>query len=83
MTTPLLVNVVSFPERNLADVPNSLRRLADDVEQGKYGDTHNLAWVIDCGNSEISIGLLGAAPEPAMVAYYLLGLGMRKLEVNR
>lgn len=74
------LNVISFPERNLADVPASLRRMADAIDQGKYGDVNNIAWVIDCGDSEIRLGLFGAAPEPAMTAYYLLGVGMRKLE---
>ena len=76
MTTPTLV----FPERNLADVTNSLRKLADDFEQGKYGDSPGILWVIDSGQEEVTIGLLGKAPEPAVVAYYLLGLGMRERE---
>lgn len=32
------MNVVQFPENNLQDVPANLRRLADDIEAGRYGD---------------------------------------------
>ena len=64
--------------QNLADVPSALRKLADDIEQGRYGDSPGILWVIDGGQEEVTIGFLGNAPEPAVVAYYLLGLSMRE-----
>lgn len=72
--------LIQMPDRNLSDVPNALRDLADAIEAGKYDGAHNLAWVIDCGDSRIEVGLLGKAPEPALTAYLLLGLGMRRIE---
>lgn len=74
------LNVVRFPERDLKDIPATLRRIADGIERGEYGDAHNLVWVIDEGDSEISVGLCGQSTEPGAVAYHLMGMGMRKLE---
>ena len=76
----LNVNVVEFPQRDVKDIPRMLREIANGIEAGEYGDAHNLAWVIDCGDSRIEIGLLGTAPEPGITCYYLFGKAMRKLE---
>lgn len=75
-----LAKIVNFPEKHIADVPRMLRAIADQVDTGVFGDAHNLAWVIDCGDSRIEIGLCGAAAESGVTAYYLFGRGMRKLE---
>lgn len=77
---PAVLKLIEFPAHNLADLPGALRRLADQVEAGDYGDGHNLAWVVDCGNGRIELGLMGAAPEPSLTAHFLLALGMRRLE---
>mgnify|MGYP003394921790 CR=1 FL=1 len=74
------LNVVPFPDRDLSDIPSALRRIADGIEKGEYGDAHNLAWVIDKGNSEIDVGLCGHSAEPGAVAHYLFALGQRNLE---
>lgn len=74
------LNVVQFPEQDLSDIPATLRRLADGIEKGEYGDCHHIAWVCDEGNSVISVGLCGQSPEPGAVAHYMLAMGMRKLE---
>ena len=76
-----MLKLVRLPECNIQDIPRGLRAIADEIEDGKYGDAHNLAWVIDCGDDRFEIGMLGAAPEPGITAYYLYGLAMRKLEV--
>lgn len=74
------LSVVEFPERDIRDVPSSLRALAESIEAGAYGDGHNLAWVIDCGNGRIEAGLLGPAAEVAPTAYFLFGLAQRRIE---
>ena len=76
----MTLKVIDFPLTNISDVPNALRHLADNIEAGEYGDAHNLAWVIDQGNGQISIGLLGQCAQPGTNAYFLFGLGMRKIE---
>jgi len=74
------MKLLQFPQRDVTDVPAALRRLADDIEAGKFGEAPHLAWVIDCGDSRLSIGLLGESTEPGAVAYYLYGKAMRKLD---
>jgi hypothetical protein len=74
----MTLKIVDFP--TVTNVPESLRTLADNIEAGEYGDAHNLAWVIDMGHGDISIGLLGQCSEPGTNAYFLFGLGMRKIE---
>lgn len=76
----MALNVVPFPYQNVGDVPVGLRRLADDIEAGKYLDAHLCGWVIDCGDGRVEIGLLGQTAEPGAVGYYLFGLAQRKLE---
>jgi len=72
--------LLSLPERDVTDVPAMLRNLADKVEAGEFGDAHNVAWVIDCGNARIEVGLLGQCGELAPTLHYLLALGIRKVE---
>lgn len=76
-----LCRVLNFPDSNaILDVPAALRGLADAIDRGDYDDAYNLTWAMDCGDGRIEVGLLGKAPEPAITAYYLLGLAQRKLE---
>lgn len=74
------LKVVQLDVGDLSDVSAGLRRLADGIDAGEYGDAHNLAWVIDSGNGETAIGMLGKSASPGTEAYYLYGLAMRKLE---
>ena len=60
-------------------VAQELRDLADAVEQGAYGDAHNLAWVIDAGDSCISVCLMGNAAAPGAEANLLLAIGQHKI----
>lgn len=77
----MTLNVVQFPEQPAAqNIPNALREIAQSIEDGDYDDAHNLAWVMDCGDGRVEIGLLGPSPSPATMAYFLLGLGKRRLE---
>lgn len=72
--------LLKLPVSNLKSVPDALRDLADSIEAGRYDDAHSLAWVIDCGDGKIAVGLLGKSVVPAPEAHYLLALGMRRLE---
>jgi hypothetical protein len=74
------LNIVSFPERHIGDIPRALRDLADSIEAGHYDDAHVIAWVIDCGEGKVEVGLLGQTAEPGAVAHYLFALAQRKLE---
>lgn len=71
--------IVHLPERDLTDVPRALRALADAIEAGDYGDAHNVAWAIDCGDHRIECGLAGAAPEPGATAHLLFAIAQRRL----
>lgn len=75
------LKLIEFPSRPGAqDLPDALRALADDIEAGTFGDAHNLAWAIDCGDGRVEIGLMGPAPQPGATAYLLFGLAKRKIE---
>lgn len=74
------VKVLKMPERNVQDIPRALRTLAEEVEQGKLGDCHNIAWVVDVGGGRVEVGLLGAAAEAGPTAHLLLAKGLRALE---
>ena len=76
----MIAEVKALPGGDIRDVPTRLRALADDVESGRFGDAHALAWVIDCGNGTIKLGLLGAAAESAPTAHLLFGMAMHKLQ---
>lgn len=74
------LKVVELPQNDINDVAKSLRNLAESIEAGHFGKALNLAWVVDCGDSQIECGLLGQSAVPGAEAYYLFGLAMRKLE---
>lgn len=75
------MTVIAVPKirSNLKDIPARLRDLADQIEAGKFDDAHSLAWVIDCGNSRIEIGLIGTAESPGVEAHFLYTLAAHKL----
>jgi len=77
-----LHNVINFPAKDTADIPNTLRTLADAIECGDYDNALYLGWVIDCGGSRIELGLIGKATEPAAEAHFLFALAQRKLELT-
>jgi hypothetical protein len=67
--------VVAIPAGNLADIPARLRAIADQIEAGDYGEAQKLAWVIDCGNGRIDVGLLGHASAIGPELHLLLTTG--------
>jgi len=74
------LKVVPFPTAHEAGVVDGLRNLANDIEAGEYGGVHNLVWVSDAGNGNLEVGLLGESSEPGTLAYFLMGLGMAKIQ---
>ena len=72
--------LIEFPDRDIRDVPRALRALADQIEAGEMGDAHNCAWVVDCGDRRIEVGLCGSASEGGPVAHLLFSVALRKLE---
>ena len=76
----MAAELLKLPASDMRDVARMVRRIADGIEEGEFGQAHNMAWVMDCGNGRIEVGLLGAAPEPSALGHLLFALGMRKLE---
>lgn len=77
MTT---LNVVRFPEHFAAlDIPESLRALADEIEAGEHGAAHNLLWVIDAGDGQIDLGLMGKAGEAGITAHFLAAAAQKRI----
>jgi hypothetical protein len=74
------MNVVELPVASIGDISGGLRRLADDIDRGLYGDPYSVLWVIDCGGGRLEVGQLGLMQSPGAESYFLLGLAMRKLE---
>ena len=73
------LKVVELNTGDLSDIPRALRELADRIERGEYDSAHNLAWVLDCGDSRVELGLAGRAPEPAATAHLLFDIAMTRL----
>ena len=77
------LNVVKFPDHYAAlDIPDALRVLADEIEEGEHGACFNLLWVIDAGDGAIDLGLMGKTTDAAFHAHFLAAVAMRKIEGN-
>lgn len=73
------MKVVELPTHSVGDVSGGLRRLADEIDAGKYSDAYNVVWIVDCGNANIEFGMLGQSAEPGACALLLLELAKYKL----
>lgn len=72
------LKVVPFPEHFAAmNIPEALRTLAIEIEDGRHGECHSLLWVIDMGCGDINLGLLGKVPDLTGTAL-LLSLAVQK-----
>jgi hypothetical protein len=74
----LTATLLSFPEANVQDIPKQLRTIADQIENGEFGDAHNLAWVIDQGNGSVEMGLLGSYARAGAEFILLLELAKQR-----
>lgn len=63
------MNVVELPIADIGNVADRFRSLAAMIEEGHFGDAHNVAWVIDCGDGRCEVGYIGRA---AGIAGYFL-----------
>lgn len=76
------MNIIDLPVKDIGSIAQRLRDLADAIEEGHFGDAHNVAWVIDCGGGKVEVGFLGRSPGVAGAdAHLLLGIGLHKLQV--
>ncbi len=75
-----LAEVKPIPVKDVGDTVRGLRQMAQDIEDGKYPDDVCLAWVMDCGDGKVQIGMLGHSPSPGPEAHLLFAVAMRKLE---
>ena len=73
------MKLIEFPAHSVKDISGGLRRLADDIEAGKYRDAYNVVWIVDCGKARIEFGMLGNAAEPGAVVLLLMELAKQKL----
>lgn len=73
------MELIEFPHSAVQDIPTGLRNLADKIEAGDVAP-HNIVWVMDEGDGEIGVGLLGRAAAPGAEAHLLLAVAMRRLE---
>ena len=71
------MNIVEFPGASVLSIANGLRALADAIEAGDTVD--NVVYVVDKGDGNIDVGLLGGAPHPATTAHFLLAVGQLKM----
>lgn len=77
----MTLNVIKFPDHYAAlDIPASLRTLADQIEAGEHGACHTLLWVIDAGNGQIDLGLMGKSSEAGITAHFMAAVAQRKIE---
>lgn len=72
--------LVELQAPNIGDLSAGLRRLADAIDAGEYGDAKRVAWVIEA--DDITTGMLGRSASALSEGHMLLSLGMRQLEMN-
>lgn len=63
-----------LPVGNLLNVAQQLREIADEIEQGRYGEVNEGALVLP------SVDVFGLGGADGTVTHYLLARGQRKLE---
>lgn len=67
-------------ESNYRDIPKTLRKIAKDIESGKYGNANEAVLVLDA-DKEMSFTLFGMGPQQSGIrsTLSLLDLGMGEL----
>ena len=73
------LKVIDFPGADVRDASAQLRALADQIDRGEYGDAHNVAWVMDCGDSRIEFGMMGQSESFGANFVLLLNLALHKI----
>lgn len=73
------MNIVDLPAHNIWDISGGLRRLADDIDAGKYREAYNVVWIVDSGSGKVEFGMLGNAAEPGATVLLLMRIAEQKL----
>jgi hypothetical protein len=66
----------ALPSAKLQDIPAMLRRLADDIEAGEYGEVREAV----CVTHGSGLDVFGFGSADGTVSHYLLCCAARKLE---
>lgn len=72
----MTATIHALPSAELQDIPSMLRKIAEAIEAGEYGDVTEAAVVTN--GDEIQVFGLGRAD--GTVTHYLLACGQRRLE---
>lgn len=76
----MALQLIQFPEHFAAlDIPAALRILADNIEAGEHGEAHTLLWIIDAGDGQIDLGLMGKAGEAGLTAHFLAAAAQKRI----
>lgn len=76
----MALQLIQFPEHFAAlDIPAALRILADNIEAGEHGEAHTLLWIIDAGDGQINLGLMGKAGEAGLTAHFLASAAQKRI----
>ena len=73
------LHVVPLNSGNLADIPASLRKLADEIECGEHGAVTHFSWVLDADFEPVKVGLIGRAESPDAVCIGLFEIAKHRL----
>lgn len=66
-------------DTTLRDIPATLRKLADNIEAGDYGEAVGMAWAVETdGGGRVIVGYSGDG-EPGPRAFLLLHTGAAKI----
>lgn len=60
------MKVINFPNPSLNDIPEMMRRLADDIEKGEYGNAVAAAMVLETDSTVLNFGWGDAEPMRAI-----------------
>lgn len=74
------LKIVTIESPGILDIPEALRNLAKQIENGDLDAAYNLAWVIDCGEGHIEAGIMGKVANVSSDAYLLFALAQRYIE---
>ena len=69
------MNVVQLQSSNFRDVPATLRKIADSIESGDFGDVHDACLILDAD----SIDVFHAGGGDVSDAIMLMNCGIAKL----
>ena len=71
------LKVVKMPDNPLTDIPNVLRRIADEIEAGSYGEIEMAGVVME--NDSGDIETFGAGKTDFYRGYTLFAKGMKAM----